>query len=552
MNPNILALALLSTSTCLAQSPPPAQPPQPAPSKPAQPAPPSTSPTRESLDAAWQEAYEKKDYAKAVEGLKALARFAPGDPIVQYNLACVLAQQGEINGAEIALRRCLELGFTDFPRLMNEKDLQPLAEGIVMEALAKGWRELQDTGIDHRLGQFKKTLSIKNSKGEVSQTAEQRGYQFEKDPVLRLAYVSGFSKAGHEETKTELKRIANYWQECVLPRSEGGAFTPVVVAEGARPDPWVLVFLPNSIDFASWAASTLGTKADRIGGIYDNWKQQLIARDLGPTLRHEFWHALHWRHMSRIGQVHPVWVQEGLCALVEDIDVVDEKNTKSGREEVRPVASWRTNTAKRMAKTNLLPKLSVLMTMDDKTYMGNRALGHYAASRAFFLWLASRTAPQPSPPGSPPVAPNASHTLLRDWYAGFIADFPIDPTGKTTTERILGKKLPDLDKEFKAWLLALPDVGEANTPGLPTLPCDMQPVGGEGMVVIDTGTNDLLKNPLLRGDVIVSVDGHPVRDQTELARLLGTPAFKPGQIVTLKVRRDGRPFEAKVKLGRYE
>ena len=40
--------------------------------------------------------------------------------------------------------------------------------------------------------------------------------------------------------------------------------------------------------------------------------------------------------------------------------------------------------------------------------------------------------------------------------------------------------------------------------------------------------------------------------QWELARLLGTPAFKPGQLVTLKVRRDGRPFEAKAKLGRYE
>lgn len=151
-----------------------------------------------------------------------------------------------------------------------------------------------------------------------------------------------------------------------------------------------------------------------------------------------------------------------------------------------------------------------------------------------------------------PDAPAEHPSRLRDWYAGYIADWATDPTGKTTTERVLGKPLAELDRDFKAWLLALPDVGEQNTPGLPTLPCDMQPVGGEGMVVIGTGTNDLLKNPLLPGDVIVSVDGHPVRDQTELARLLGTPAFKPGQQVVLKVRRDGRPFEVKVRLGQYE
>ena len=61
--------------------------------------------------------------------------------------------------------------------------------------------------------------------------------------------------------------------------------------------------------------------------------------------------------MSRIGQGHPLWVQEGLCSLIEDIDVTAEQNTKSGMEEIAPVASWRTNTAKRMVKTNLLPKL---------------------------------------------------------------------------------------------------------------------------------------------------------------------------------------------------
>lgn len=536
----LTGLAVLLGSAALAQPPQSTHTPQPTPPKsPSAP----TQPSRESLDAAWQAAYAKKDYDGAVKGLEDLIRFAPGDPIVRYNMACVQSQRGDIDGAERALKKCLELGFTDFPRLLNEKDLQPLRESAVFLALKEGWRELQDTTVDYRIGQFKKTLAVRNSKGEVTQPAELRGYQFEKDPALRIAYVSGFSREGHAETRKEIDRITAYWQRCVLP--EG---VPAVVSDGARPDPWVVVFLPNGADWASWAATNLGPKADRIGGIYDNWKLELIARDLGSTMRHEYWHSLHWRHMSRIGQVHALWVQEGLCSLIEDVDLRERKETPDDVRVV-PAPSWRTNMAKRMVKTSLLPKLSVLMTMDDKTYMGGKALGNYAASRAFFLWLSTTPARHnPDALEKPGVQP----TVLRDWYAAYIADYPTDPTGKTTTERVLGKPLAELDKDFKAWLLALPDVGEPNTPGLPTLPCDMQPIGGEGMVVTDTGTNDLLKNPLLKGDVIVSVDGHAVRDQTELARLLGTKAFKPGQTVTLKVRRDGRPFEAKVKLGRYE
>lgn len=505
----------------------------------------TAQPTREELDDRWQASYAKKDYPAAIAALKELVKLAPGDPVVRYNLACVAAQSGDIDSAELALRKCLELGFTDFPRMMKEPDLKPVQEGVVFQALQQGWRELQDTGVDYRIEQFRKRLAA------GGQSAQQRGYRFEKDNDLRMAFVSGFSKDGHEETKAELKRIVRYWETHVLPPQADGTPTAASVTQGSQPDPWVVIFLPNGVDYQAWAQATLGAKVNSIGGLYDNWKQQLVARDMGPTLRHEFWHALHWRHMSRIGQVHAMWVQEGLCSLIEDIDLTPADASKSGQDEVQPVASWRTNTCKRMVKTNLLPKLSALMSMDEKTYMGSRVLGNYAASRAFFLWLATQPEPQPAKTGDAPAGETPSRTLLRAWYAAYLADFATDPTGKTTTERILGKPLDKLDKDFRAWIVKLPDVGEANAPGIPTLPADLQPVGGEGMVVADTGTNDLLKNPLLVGDVIVSVDGHSVRDQTELARLLGGwngLTFKHGQQVALKVRRDGRTIELKVKL----
>jgi S1-C subfamily serine protease len=50
------------------------------------------------------------------------------------------------------------------------------------------------------------------------------------------------------------------------------------------------------------------------------------------------------------------------------------------------------------------------------------------------------------------------------------------------------------------------------------------------------------------GDVVVGIEDQPVRTSTDVAEIV--QGFKPGQTVTLKVYRDGKPKDVRVKLGR--
>jgi adenylate cyclase len=63
------------------------------------------------------------------EGLaidRRLARLAPEDPTVQYNLACSLALTGDSDGALAVLERAIALGYADAEFLEADTDLASL------------------------------------------------------------------------------------------------------------------------------------------------------------------------------------------------------------------------------------------------------------------------------------------------------------------------------------------------------------------------------------------------------------------------------------------
>ena len=84
----------------------------------------------------------------------------------------------------------------------------------------------------------------------------------------------------------------------------------------AADPPASIVVLPSKRDFTTWLIVTFGPAArtgfSTIGGSYIHEKKELVSQDLGSTLRHEFFHVLHWRSMIRLAQDHPIWIQEGL------------------------------------------------------------------------------------------------------------------------------------------------------------------------------------------------------------------------------------------------
>jgi Flp pilus assembly protein TadD len=83
---------------------------------------------------------------RVAEGLKVdreLVRRMPGDPTARYNLACSLAQSGELDAAFEELGRALERGYRDAEHLALDADLAALRGDPRFEALLARLAELR-------------------------------------------------------------------------------------------------------------------------------------------------------------------------------------------------------------------------------------------------------------------------------------------------------------------------------------------------------------------------------------------------------------------------
>lgn len=364
-----------------------------------------------------------RDLDEAERLLREWIALRPMEFVPVYNLACVLALKGSAEAAETELLRAVELGFTDRRVIERDDNLDSLRGRQVYQDLLRSWPKVLDKVIEAREARYRATMT--------------KGYRFERDEAMRLSFVSGFDPDAFAKARAEIAVLARWWTTEVLP--EG---TPAVVGDeggpdgAAPPDPWVLVVLPNKQDFRSWSAKNFGTrsgKLSRIGGVYDNDKKELVSGDLGPSFRHELMHVMHWRHNSRTGRVHPIWVQEGLCSLVEDYRVEGEGDAA----RLIPVPSWRTNSLKkRMASGKV--SIATMIAMPREKFSGNAPLANYALARAAFLYLSEKG-------------------KLREWYAAYDTGFAADSTGKQAFEKVLGKPMAQIDKEFRVWLAKLPE-----------------------------------------------------------------------------------------------
>ena len=69
-----------------------------------------------------------------------LAQMAPGDPTVQYNLACSFSLVGRTDAALEALERAVELGYDDPDHLQADEDLHPLREDTRFQDILRALR----------------------------------------------------------------------------------------------------------------------------------------------------------------------------------------------------------------------------------------------------------------------------------------------------------------------------------------------------------------------------------------------------------------------------
>jgi hypothetical protein len=438
--------------------------------------------------------------------------------VFYYNLACVLSMEGQSAVAAGSLIDAIEHGFVDLYQLRRDPQLAVARKDPRIGQLIEQWPTVVQRHLDANLKAAANLFDGRTGKYEIT-----------RDERLKVAVMSAMDPGSTEQARADISRLYDWGLQNVFP--------DLADADKLKSDAWAAVILPTSKDFVRWLRATYGAAAFMdyagIGGSYIHDQKRLVAQDLGATLRHEFFHVLHWRSTTRLGQDHPVWIQEGLCSLVEDYELGPDGKAES----LRPIASWRTNMAKRLLGASTLPAMKQFVAIPRERFTGTNPLARYAQARSFFLFLYT-----------------SGH--LKEWYATYTTDhqhgYDADSTGLKAVEAVFAKPMPEVEKEFKAWLRALPTVAEQNRPGNATIGADVEPGSGDGPEIVNIPRDERgVPNPARKaglrvGDVITGVDGKPTRDFNDLVRVLGE--HKPGDEVEISYRRGKVHAKTMVKL----
>ncbi|MEL6497307.1 MAG: PDZ domain-containing protein [Planctomycetota bacterium] len=437
------------------------------------------------------EAWNEGDLERAEQLWTQWARQDETTHIPWYNLACARSMRGDTDGAADHLLTAIERGFSDFERLKTDPSLRAYRATDDYTRLRSAWPAFLDRRIDTQIAAARQTYGPR--------------YNYTKDEKLRVAYASAFDTITSRQAREDTRDVADWAMRNVLFNLDE--------RDATHPDPWTLVVLPTQQHFQNWAAQHYGdiprSATSQLGGSYDHDKKELVAIDLGSTLRHEFFHVLHWRSADRLGQRHPIWIQEGLASLVEDMD-----QTRRGRYE--PVASWRTNSIKRLATQNKLPGIRDFAAMTRDRFTRNRPLRNYAYARCVFMYLHERG-------------------MLDDWYAAYTESYTADPTGLEAIEAVTNLRPDEFDREMRTWALALPEVYEQNRPPLLNIGAQLDLAQGDGPVVRKVTHANARRAGLRAGDIITGFNKRPVRDLNEFYRVL--TGLRPGDRVELTYRR---------------
>jgi len=426
------------------------------------------------------------DYPSAVALYEAIVRTDPTDKFAVYNLACARAMAGQIDAAAETFLDSLSLGIVDMFHVERDEHLAPIRGDSRYKAVIANWRKLLDARFDAEIKAMEKAFGPE--------------YTFRRDDERRLGFAAAVDQRDVDAVMQEVRRVWAF----------SATLFPVESPDPARPDPWVHVILPTPQDFVRYVGGAV-----HIGGYYARDDKRLVSRDLGPSLRHELFHVEHWRHMDRIGQVHAIWIQEGLASLVEDVEIAPD-----GSLILQP--SWRTNIAKRLGEVNRLMPLAKFSAMTREQFASQKPRATYAQARAWMLFLHERG-------------------LLAKWYADYTDHFDQDPTGVASMERTLGAEGREVDKLFRAWLESVPEVAEVDHPGDATLGVALAQGSGAGPVVSEIvasrpgGVGGDRGARLRNKDVILAIDGRSVRTLDDLHRILGE--FEVGDTVQVSVRR---------------
>jgi hypothetical protein len=388
------------------------------------------------------------------------------------------------------LLRAVKAGFIDFSHMRRDPDLDLIRKHPTYLAIVEA----------------AETVARESTRSALEQWRNKYGterYQYETDNEHRLVYATALDEYSNAQMREMLQKQADQM---------------IALLFGKPPDYDVLIAIPTPND-----ADKFFKGDDAIGGMYEHRLRRLVSRDIGSSLRHEFFHVMHYGHMERIGQAHPLWIQEGLASLYEDYDLADNGS-------ITFLANDRQFIVRNRAKAGLLIKWDTLMAMNAEQFM-DKAQELYPQVRSIFEFVADQ------------------HKLAT-WYAAYVETFNDDRTGRRAFEIAFGVPVKEIETSWRQWILDQPRVDlviDANDAALGVRTADN--ASNDGVLV--TGVlprSAASEGGLRRQDVIVAIDGKPTSTSSELRRIVAS--HKMGDVVQVRLRRKGEYFTVSLTLRR--
>jgi tetratricopeptide (TPR) repeat protein len=435
------------------------------------------------------ELLEQRKLDPAEKTLRQALELDPDDSTNLYNLACTLALKNSPDDAMDYLEKSADAGFTDFIHIGQDSDLESLRELPRFKQFMARKDAYQHKAADHAVA------ALKSRFGD--------SYLYEVDDADKLVFATNIDRATLDDLKHTLEAQAHSQWEQIFDH---------------KPDEFVTIVVPSLADYKKLV------RMPGVGGFYNNDAKILIAQHLGQVMTHEFTHALHAADRAPLGQDHPIWLAEGLASLYESA-TFEGKN----HDELIPHDNFRLTFLQNAARGHSLLPLAHLLKMKQPEFISRANLA-YGESSSLLLYL-------------------YEHQLLKKFYDAYKTGFDTEPTGKAALEQVTGKSLDDLEKSWTTWMVHRTPPSLTTGPDGPFLGAHLVADANDGLKLesILPGS-PAEKAGLKTGDVLVGIGDVEVRDMQSFGPLMNT--HKPGDEVSVKVRRDGKYLDVPLTLAK--
>jgi len=222
-----------------------------------------------------------------------------------------------------------------------------------------------------------------------------------------------------------------------LPRAQFESYCTYTIGAGARalwntycekkPDPFITIYLfRDDKTYRHWAKELFGDTNVSHFGYYRPWDHTMVMNigTGGGTLVHELTHALVKPDFPKI----PTWFDEGLGSLHEQC--------RFASGTIVGMVNWRLPAVQKAIADGTLVPLEKLVAMNTGQFRGDKESLHYAEARYLCMYLQKLG-------------------VLEKFYKAFRDGFKDDTTGAKTLVRVTGKPIPDLEREWIAWVRTL-------------------------------------------------------------------------------------------------